>query len=371
MIQRCMGCMNEFDTSASAQCPHCGYDTNTAQVQDHYLKPGTVLEGQYIVGKVIGAGGFGITYVAWDESLRRKVAIKEYFPSEIATRFSDSTEVTMKNSSDSEQYEYWLRSFIDEALSLASMDSLTGIVHIFNSFVANCTAYIVMEYLEGDTLGALLKKRNEPVSCREVLEMVIPALYSLDAVHKANIIHRDIAPDNIMRLPNGKIKIFDFGSAKNSTVNNENLAILVKPGYSPVEQYDLDSVPTPATDMYSMAAVMYHMVTGKRPIDSLRRAQGEKLATPTELGIEIPESVENLIMFALNIEPEYRFQSAKEFADALSEELPPDGPFTPPAPPMPKWLKAVIGVAAAVVVVVIAGIFVKLSSPQKIGRAHV
>ena len=228
MIQRCMGCMNEFDTSASAQCPHCGYDINTAQVQAHYLKPGTVLEGQYIVGKVIGAGGFGITYVAWDESLRRKVAIKEYFPSEIATRFSDSTEVTMKNSSDSEQYEYWLRSFIDEALRLASMDSLTGIVHIFNSFVANCTAYIVMEYLEGDTLGALLKKRNEPVSCREVLEMVIPALYSLDAVHKVNIIHRDIAPDNIMRLPNGKIKIFDkllFGRVGEADVRNLYIAL--------------------------------------------------------------------------------------------------------------------------------------------------
>lgn len=366
---RCYNCMKAFDRSSSSVCPNCHFDQNTPPKEDHYLAPGTVLEGQYIIGKTIGAGGFGITYVAWDDHLKRKVAIKEYFPLNIASRLPGTNEVTVNSGDDSEQYEYWLRAFIDEALRLAAMDSLNGIVHIFNSFVANCTAYIVMEFLDGNTLKDILQERNSPLKYDEVVEMVVPALYSLDAIHQENIIHRDIAPDNIMRLHDGKIKIFDFGSAKNSTVSVENLAVLVKPGYSAIEQYDLDGQQGPYTDIYSMAAVMYHMITGKRPPDSPdRQKNNQPLPTPSELGISIPQSIENIIMYALNVEPEYRIQSAREFADELSsalltqrqieqEERNKAGKWT-------KKMKIGVGIAAALVAVIISGIFAFTMSPK-------
>ena len=323
-IFRCYNCMKEYDTDIATLCPHCNHNSFEPIRKPHYIKPGTVLEGRYMIGRVIGSGGFGITYTAWDKGLQRKVAIKEYYPSGIAARQGSSDEICVKTGDDLDKYEFWLKAFIDEALHLASMDKLKGIVHIFNTFVANSTAYIVMEYLEGETLKDILKKNEKPLDYEEVIEMVVPALYSLDSVHREKIIHRDIAPDNIMRLPDGKIKIFDFGSAKNSSVvsDEETMAILVKHGYSAPEQYDFDGVQGPWTDVYSMSAVIYHLITGIRPVESVkRRDNGEKIVPPSQLGIEIPQAIEDAIMKGLSIDERYRIRNAKEFADELMRGL--------------------------------------------------
>ena len=321
---RCYNCMKEYDIDAGGLCPYCNNDPSQPTEKPFYIKPGTVLENQYMIGKAIGSGGFGITYKAWDFQLERKVAIKEYYPSGIAARQGSGDEVCVKAGDDADKYEFWLRAFIDEALRLASMDSLRGIVHIFNSFVANSTAYIVMEYLEGNTLKGILKENEKPLDYKDVIDMVVPALYSLDAIHKANIIHRDIAPDNIMKLPDGKIKIFDFGSAKNSKVvsDNDMIAILVKPGYSAVEQYEFGGTQGPWTDVYSMSAVMYHLITGIRPAESIkRRDEGARIQAPSQLGIDIPSEIEDIIMSALSLDARYRIRSARDFADKLSYEL--------------------------------------------------
>lgn len=314
---RCISCMRVFDGSVASVCPHCGYDQNTEKKESFHLDPGTYLENRYYIGRVIGSGGFGITYVAWDTVLDKKVAIKEYFPSEFATRMLGTTEVCAYDGEKSYQFEAGLKSFVDEALRLAKLNQLDSIVHIYDSFVDNCTAYIIMEYVEGQTLKEILNQRG-PIPYSEVIDIVVPVLNALEKVHAEGIIHRDIAPDNI-KVNGDTVTLLDFGAARNATtVHSKSLSVIVKPGYAPEEQYRSHGNQGPWTDVYAMAAVMYHMITGKLPEESVERNVKDELKTPTELGFTLPVPVENAIMNALNVKAEYRIQSAKEFADALT-----------------------------------------------------
>ena len=233
---RCMGCMQEYDDGVNV-CPYCGYVKGTPVKEKYHLIPGTVLKNRYLVGQSIGFGGFGITYIGWDKLLEKKVAIKEYLPSEFATRMEGTTVVSAYDGEKTRQYESGLTRFIDEAQRLAKLNHLDGIVHIFDSFSENCTAYIVMEYLSGETLKSILKTRDK-LSYQEAIDIAIPLLNSLEEVHKKGIIHRDIAPDNIMITDDGRVKLIDFGAARYATtVHSKSLSVVLKPGYAPEEQY--------------------------------------------------------------------------------------------------------------------------------------
>lgn len=318
---KCLNCMEEFDNTGSSVCPHCGYDQDSPKKENYHLDPGTFLNERYLIGTTIGAGGFGITYIAWDTVLDKKVAIKEYFPTEFCTRMAGESEVCPYDGEKTYQFEAGLNSFVDEALRLAKLNSLPNIVHIYDSFVYNYTAYIIMEYVDGKTLMQLLKE-NGPLPYEQVIEYMIPVLDVLEKVHQENMVHRDIAPDNIKVNHNGEVVLLDFGSARNATTHNsKSLSVLVKPGYSPWEQYRSQGNQGPWTDVYAIGAVMYHLITGKLPQDCSERIVKDELKTPTELGYPIPENVENTIMNALNVKQEYRLQSAKEFADALRGEI--------------------------------------------------
>ncbi len=323
-FNRCMGCMEEI--SPDLDVCHCGYIKGTPAKEIYHLEPETILAGRYIVGKVLGFGGFGITYIGWDLEMDRKVAIKEYLPKDFATRFKGQTMVSVFAGEATEQFDAGLHSFVDEAKRLAQFNSVNGIVHIFDSFIENSTAYIVMEFLDGESLKDLVIRKGK-ISYDEAIGYIIPVLRELEQVHKVGIIHRDIAPDNIFLTNDGMVKLIDFGASKYATsLHSKSLSVILKPGYAPEEQYRSRGNQGPWTDIYAISATLYRLITGKVPVESLQRLDTNDpnniLKRPSELGVNIPENVEVAIMNGLNVYAENRYQTAKEFADVLEGLVP-------------------------------------------------
>ena len=227
--RRCMGCMELYDKKWEL-CPHCGYPANATADSPLHMSPGSVLNGRYEVGRVLGNGGFGVTYIAWDPILRIKVAIKEYLPSEFSTRAEGQTRVTVFTGEKERQFNDGMSKFIDEAKRLAKFQNESGVVKIFDSFKANGTAYIVMEYLDGETLADRLK-REKTIPADEAIQIMMPVIESLNHVHEAGILHRDISPDNIFLTKDGKTKLIDFGAARfATTTHSRSLTVIIKPG---------------------------------------------------------------------------------------------------------------------------------------------
>ena len=258
-------------------CPECGYTVSEVIENALHMVPGTILHNKYIIGRVIGYGGFGVTYLAWDTVLRTKVAIKEYLPSEFSTRTLGQTQVTVFSGDKEKQFHDGMVKFIEEAKRLAKFRNEGGIVKVFDSFNENGTAYIVMEYLQGETLAKRLE-REHTIPVEEAVQMLMPIIESLNCVHDAGIIHRDIAPDNIFITDNGQVKLIDFGAARYATASrSRSLTVIIKPGYSAEEQYRSRGDQGPHTDVYSIGACLYKMITGVTPPDAMeRRAQFEK-----------------------------------------------------------------------------------------------
>ena len=287
-----MGCMEEYDDNTTV-CPYCGYVKGTPAKEIYQLQPESILSGRYIIGKVLGFGGFGITYIAWDSVLEKKVAVKEYLPSDFATRMPGQTCVSVYEGEKEEQFKSGLRSFIEESQRLAKFNSVDGIVSIYDSFAENGTAYIIMEYLDGRTLKSILKEKGK-IPYQEAIGYALPVLYALEDVHKAGIIHRDIAPDNIFITNDGKVKLLDFGAARYATtLHSKSLSVILKPGYAPEEQYRTRGNQGPWTDVYAMAATLYRAVTGVIPEDSLERK------IPEVVGLTEDEALKKLRGFKI------------------------------------------------------------------------
>lgn len=365
---KCLNCMGEFDNCETTICPYCGYDQNSGKKEEYHLQPGYILKDRYLIGRSIGAGGFGVTYIAWDNVFDKKVAIKEYFPSDFATRIQGTTEVCAYDGEKTYQYEAGLKSFVEEAMRLAKLNQLPNIVHIYDSFVYNCTAYIIMDYVEGKTLKDILKERG-PLPYEEVIKYVVPVLNVLQKVHEEGIIHRDIAPDNI-KVNGDEVTLLDFGAARNATTgNSKSLSVIVKSGYAPEEQYRSRGDQGPWTDVYAMAAVIYHLITGKLPIESIERSVKDELKTPTQLGFPIPQGVENALMNALNVKAEYRIQTAKEFADALSGAIEVERVIVKPKEDAGKLSKKAKIIIASVAVIAVVLIITIVASTVNINNA--
>lgn len=269
-IIRCMGCMRTF-SSEYDMCPHCGYEVNTGVENALHMEPGTLLAGRYIIGRVVGYGGFGVTYIAWDKTLQQRVAIKEYLPSEFSTRAAGQTMVTVFSGDKTIQFQDGMEKFVEEAKRLAKFQNDNGIVRVFDSLEDNNTAYIVMEYLEGETLAQLLE-REHTLHADQAIPLIMPVIRALASVHEKGIIHRDIAPDNVFLTTDGKVKLIDFGAARYATTTkSRSLTVIIKPGYSPEEQYRSRGDQGAHTDVYSVGAILYRMITGETPPDALER----------------------------------------------------------------------------------------------------
>ncbi len=323
----CLGCMQEFDDEYKI-CPHCGYAVGTKAEEAIHIQPGTRLHDRYIVGKVLGFGGFGVTYIAWDEKLEQKVAIKEYLPSEFSTRMPGQTQVTVFNGEKNEQFHDGLIKFIDEAKRLAKFQNEPGIVKIFDSFEDNSTAYIIMEYLQGETLASYMERMGT-IDEQDAVAMLMPIMESLQAVHAEGIIHRDIAPDNIFLTDDGEIKLIDFGASRYATTSHSrSLTVVIKQGYSPEEQYRSRGDHGPHTDVYALSATLYKMITEKTPPDAMeRRVEYENkskdiLVEPRRLTKKLTRNRENAILNALNVRIEDRTPTVAAFIDELNADPP-------------------------------------------------
>ena len=324
--RRCMGCM-ELIGENDEYCENCGYLNNDESTQPLNIKPGTIIGDKYIVGKSIGSGGFGVTYIGWDTVLERKVAIKEYLPSEFATRNYGQTQVTVFSGEKADQFAIGRQKFVEEAKRLAKFKSENGIVKIYDSFEENETAYIVMEYLDGETLAKFIQREGK-VSPEKAVEMMMPVIEALEAVNEAGIIHRDIAPDNILLTKTGEIKLIDFGAARYATTtHSKSLTVIIKPGYSAEEQYRSRGEQGPHTDVYSVGAVLYKLITGETPPDALERratfqSKGKDILKPIHKIVKnVPPNIETAIHNAMNVRIEDRTPDMINLAgELLSEE---------------------------------------------------
>ncbi len=292
------------------------------------LNEGTVLAGQYIIEKVLGQGGFGITYQAIDHKTGQKVAVKEFFPDAMATR-TQATTVMPFSGERGESYEYGKACFLQEAETLAEFIGNENIVRIHSYFEENGTAYFVMDFIEGMSFDNVIKQRGGKVSVDEAINTLVPIMDALGAVHSKGIIHRDVTPDNIYITNSGVVKLLDFGAARYSLGDkSRSLDVVLKHGFAPKEQYTRRGKQGPFTDIYAMGASFYYAITGKRPPDSVERMDDDELVPPSSLGVQINPHVEDAILKALNVQPQDRFQSMAEFKAALLGQAPVSAPAT-------------------------------------------
>ena len=234
MERFCPYCLSPAQTGTA--CPACGQDWEAYQPSSHHIPPGSLLHGRYRVGRVLGEGGFGITYLGRDTVLDQRVAIKEYFPTFLVSReVSVTLDVTCHTSGNQPTYEKGREQFLREAQTMAKLDEIPEIVRVKDHFPEHNTAYIVMEFLEGKTLKELTAQ-NGPIPAPDLLKRLGAVLRAMEAMHQAGIIHRDISPDNLMELKNGTIKLMDFGCARDFQ-GSQTETITLKHGFAPREQY--------------------------------------------------------------------------------------------------------------------------------------
>lgn len=305
----CMGCMRE-KPSQMMNCPYCGHEVYY-QNQNKQLPVWTVLHNAYLVGKCLGDGGFGITYIGFDMNLQKKVAIKEYFLHQCADRMYGSSMVTTYNDDRGNLFMREKGFFIEEARVLAQIDEHPGIVKVINYFEENGTAYIVMEFLEGKSLKSYIKERGGRLTVNEALGLIQPVIKALASVHERGIVHRDISPDNIMLTNNGSVKLIDFGAAKTKEMGMSENKVF-KQSYSPLEQRQKDGVIGSYSDIYALCATVYEMITGVKVMPATERAKYDQVMLPSQMGIPINPIQEAALMNGLAIGIDERIKNATD-----------------------------------------------------------
>lgn len=316
-MKLCMGCMNEIEDHLST-CPYCGFNETTLRQESYYLDPGTIIGGKYIVGRVLSYGGHTVSYMGMDAEKNRKVIVKEYLPSDFSTRSEGEKEVTIYSGDGQQQFEQGLTNFLNEANRIQHLQNINGIAKVYDCISENETGYVISEYVEGHTLKEILET-GKRYSAEEAADFIRKILQGLVEVHRMDIVHCDISPETIMITNSGDIKLTDFGATRYvTTANSKSLSIILKRGFAPEEQYRSKGVRGPWTDVYALGAVMYYMITGTVPQESVERALSDDLKEPSKLGISIPKNIENALMNALNVYQKDRTPSAEAFLAELN-----------------------------------------------------
>lgn len=334
----CPHCMSDA-APGETFCRSCGRELEL-RAESHQLPIGSVLRSRsghrYLFGKVKGSGGFGMTYIAKELDSGRVVAVKEYYPLRCQPQRLPDASVTPIPQLE-EAYRQGMHSFLSEASMLHAVRSIPSIVHVLDYFEANNTAYMVMEYLDGTTLADLMQTQNrfEPTL---LLQKMLPLMRDLERLHESGVLHRDIAPDNIMLMPDGSLKLLDFGCAR-SLEDGRSMTVLLKPGFAPIEQYQTRGQ-GPFTDTYALCATIYYCLTGKVPPAAPERLTAafdggtDPLQPPSAFGTMLSGEQEQLLLWGLSLQPAVRPQSMAQLAEALGKTLAP-GPAAAPVPPTP------------------------------------
>ena len=314
-MKRCNCCFELYDESQHNACPHCNFKDGMSGKELYFLFPGTILNDRYIIGDSVGAGGFGITYKAWDQKLQVAVAVKEYYPTGIVNRAPGTPDVKIYAQSRMAEFQEGIDGFLEEARRMAKFNGSRNIVNVYDFFEENNTAYIVMEFLDGVGLNTFL--RDNELDYESSLEIIRIVCDALKTVHADGIIHRDISPDNIFLCTDGTVKLIDFGAARFSENRERLMTIILKPGFAPPEQYETVNKQGPWTDIYALGATLYMMLTREKPDESTNRKIKDELPSPHELDPGIDENISNAIMKAMAIEVSLRFHTVEEFEKAL------------------------------------------------------
>ena len=357
-VRRCMKCMHPL-TAGETVCPECGRAYGSANAETFALKPGTILEGKYLVGEMLGQGGFGITYIGFDLLLEQKVAIKEYYPMStgMVSRDGHSTVVWSSAMMGKTGTQKGFDSFLKEARKMAKLGGIPGVVGVKSVFIQNETAYIVMDFIEGETLLKKLQK-NGPMDFDSCVKLMTPIMQALAEVHEHGIIHRDISPDNIMVRPDGKLILLDLGAAKDLDIQGNDGSVqssqmVAKHGFSPIEQYSKSGKVGPWTDIYAMAATIYYCCTGILPPPATDRTIDDTLACQpllTQAQFDIladcmrmrpqdrPQSMDTLLQMLTHPQGEAKAEPPK----VIPEVEPPKPVETKAAPPKPMETEPVV-----------------------------
>ena len=323
-FKRCYSCMHTLD-SPGAVCPHCGYDnTKAPAAQPDYILPcGTVLNGRYVLGRMLGQGGFGISYIAYNLALDMTVCIKEYFPAGAAMRSAANSRLVLwSGGENAEELKRGRESFVKEARKAVKLRDLSHVVKVWDVFYENETAYIVMDYIEGQTLKSWLLGRGTPLDEKACFHLLAPVMTDLEQVHARDIIHRDIKPDNLMLTPEGKLMLLDLGAAKDlSGGSSQSSYTVASQGFSPIEQYAQGGNIGPWTDVYAMCASLYYCVTGKLLPTPMDRMLSDSLDLSA-----FSSAAAEVLKKGLAIRPEERIKSMAELREALQAAIQPGAP---------------------------------------------
>ena len=317
-LSYCLHCFGPL--RAAGFCERCGFNNGAYRMMEHHLMPGTVIRGRYLIGRVLGEGGFGITYAGFDGTLKRRVAVKEFFPRGIASRFSSQSLTVNCQSSEPtvrESFSTGITRCLNEAQILAQLDSVPAIVRVLDFFRENNTAYIVMEFVEGVTLRDYLSRLPARMNFAQAQALMAPVGDALWQIHARGLVHRDISPDNIMLTKDGRPKLLDFGAAKlvfeqggKSTQNP-----IIKRGFSPLEMYSTQGKIGPWSDVYAYCATLYYLFVGSPPEEPMERMENDPV--PARLAGMLPPAQAAVMMRGLSIQIGGRFKSMEELHTAF------------------------------------------------------
>lgn len=339
----CAGCMGKMEASGSCSNTGCRWKESSEPESQHHLPRHYILQDRYYIGRVLGQGGFGVTYIGRDLRLDRLVAIKEYLPVDECWRGTNRMTVIPHGGEKTGRFHYGLERFLSEAQNVARLGSHPNIVTISDHIEANSTAYIIMEFIEGATLKQYLAAQGGRIPPETAKNIMLHAMAGLRRMHENGMLHRDISPDNIMLSRQGPVKLIDFGAARNMLGEaSQNMSVILKHGYAPEEQYRSRGKQGPWTDVYATAATLYRCITGEVPPQALERLNGGAiLRRPATMCPQLPPIFETALLKGLAVKADNRFRSMDEFKQALlnPEAQPSPAPSPAPIPPVPQIVK--------------------------------
>lgn len=308
------------------ECRNCGYHAEESSAVKDYLAPFTILKEKYLLGKSLGQGGFGITYLAENMQSGLRCCIKEYFPSGLLQGRTPDGALILADEENRPEYEEGKQQFIEEACALQELRENISVVDILDFFEENGTAYFAMELIEGCNLRVFRKNHNPKQTLKMALQMLFLLGSSLAEVHRFGMIHGDISPENILITQDGEIKLIDFGAARSFRQGSDNKErkIYLKPNYAPYEQYTQKPCQGPWTDIYALAATFYFIVSGRKMLDALSRAKGASYPPLHELCPAVSRQLSDVIDKALAFDYHDRYRRMLDFLDALEQVVRPE-----------------------------------------------